>query len=178
MLSQTKWPLTLPWFAYCSAELLLLFFNFWCWNITCLWSSGPRGTRRWVQLQYHPSSGRNINNIGPGERAPSGPGTAEGTDHWLHKSIIPHVKQQQPTGLWKHCKVWSPLITSSLPQCSSLQGICVSITTVKQPLIKCLKWETTLILIILSQLQTLWCSVFIVNTAADSFLSRWKSNNK
>lgn len=33
--------------------------------------------------------------LGPGEKAPSGPGccAAEGPDHWLHKSIIPHIAQ-------------------------------------------------------------------------------------
>lgn len=38
---------------------------------------------------------------GPGEKAPSEPSwcTAQGTDHWRHKYIIPHIVQSQPVGL-------------------------------------------------------------------------------
>lgn len=84
--------------------LVIFYFVFFWRRITCAWYSGgrcpPRGWRDELGCSIVPHVDGTLITQRPGGKTPSGPGqcTAEGTDHWLHKSIIPHTVQQQPEG--------------------------------------------------------------------------------
>lgn len=95
----------------CIRALATFLFFSWVHNLCMVqwWQVSPRGWWDVLGCGIVPHLDGTLIMPGPGEKAPSGPGrcAAEGTDHWLHKSIIPPRVQRQPTGtVDKHAQLY------------------------------------------------------------------------